>query len=122
MDIIALHPYQLGILALSGFMIYQGGKKYLKHEGDQTFIKFAIRLVVWGGMAAIAAFPNVSNDIADFIGIEGNVNAVILVGFILVFLMVFKLLSAIETLEQQITSLTRKDTLANIGEKDNERM
>lgn len=118
MDTIALHPYQLGILALSGFMIWQGGKKYLKHEANQTLVKFSIRLIVWGGMAAIATFPRVSNDIADFIGIEGNINAVILVGFILVFLMIFKLLSAIETLEQQVSLVTRNTALADLPKKE----
>lgn len=117
MDIITLHPYQIGILALAGFMIWQGGKKYLKHEGGQTFIKFIIRVVVWGGMASIATFPHVSNDVADFIGIEGNINAVILVGFILVFLMVFKLLSAIETLEQQISILVREHAIMNLNKE-----
>lgn len=117
MGIITLHPYQIAILILASFMIWQGGKKYLKHEGGQTFIKFCIRLIVWGGMAAIAVFPNVSNDVADFIGIEGNINAVILVGFILVFLMVFKLLSAIESLEQQISLLVREHALMDM--KDN---
>ncbi len=117
MGIITLHPYQIAILILASFMIWQGGKKYLKHEANQTLIKFAIRLIVWGGMAAIAVFPNVSNDVADFIGIEGNINAVILVGFILVFLMVFKLLSAIESLEQQLTALTRQEALKDIPEK-----
>jgi hypothetical protein len=41
-------------------------------------------------------------------------NAVVLTGFILVFLMTFKLLSAIERLEQQLSEVTRKDALKEI--------
>lgn len=111
----SLHLYQAVILALAATMIFQGGKRYLKHEGGQTFMKFAVRVIVWGGMAAIAVYPNLSNQVASYIGIEGNINAVILVGFILVFLMIFKLLSAIERLEQQITSFTRKDAIEGIS-------
>lgn len=114
MDSITLHPYQLIILLLSGFMIWQGGSKYLKHEDGQTALKFAVRILVWGGMASIATFPNVSNQVADFIGIEGNINAVILVGFILVFLMIFKLLSAIETIEQRISLIVRNHAIAEL--------
>lgn len=114
----SLHFYQLVILGLTAFMIWQGGSQYLRKEGGQTFFKFSVRLIVWGGMAAIAVFPTLSNDLAGFIGIEGNVNAVIMVGFILVFLMIFKLLSAIERIETQVTSLTRKETLQHLMPAD----
>ena len=110
----SLHLYQIVLLALAAFMIFQGGKKYFEKENNQTFIKFLVRVIVWGGMAAIAAFPNLSNQVASVIGIEGNINAVVLVGFILIFLIVFKLLSAIETLEQQISLLVRKDAIAGL--------
>jgi hypothetical protein len=56
----------------------------------------------------------VTNFIAELIGIEGNINAVILIGFLLIFLMIFKLLSAIERLEQDISKITRQDSLKDI--------
>lgn len=114
-----LQLYQYVVLGLALYMIWQGGIKYFKHEGNQTFMKFAVRVIVWGGMAAIATFPNLSNDVAKFIGIAGNINAVILVGFILIFLIIFKLLSAIETLEQQISVLTRKDAIGVLNQTKN---
>jgi hypothetical protein len=92
-------------------MIFQGIAKYIKKESGQTLYKLSIRILVWGGMAVVATFPEVTNSIAKIIGIEGNINAVILIGFLLVFLMMFKLLSAIERLENQVTTLTRKDSL-----------
>lgn len=109
----SLHLYQIVVLALAAVMIYQGGIKFLRHEGGQTSFKLLVRIIVWGGMAAIAAFPGLSTQVAGAIGIEGNINAVVLVGFILIFLFIFKLLSAIESLERQITSLTREDAINN---------
>lgn len=110
-----LHLYQFVILIIAVMMIYQGIDNFIKGKNHQTILKLGVRIIVWGGMAVIALFPDFSNVLADFIGIEGNVNAVILTGFILVFLMIFKLLSAIERLEQQITILTRKETLEEIN-------
>jgi hypothetical protein len=109
-----IHLYQIIILLVSTAMIYQGAEKFLKGQSGQTFWKLGIRILVWGGMAAVAIFPNLSNFLADVIGIQGNINAVILTGFFLVFLMIFKLLSAIERLEQQVTLLTRKEALEEI--------
>lgn len=106
--------YQIVIIILAVFMIGQGIKNFFKREGGQTILKLAIRVIVWGGMAAVVAFPSLSNDVAQIIGIQDNINAVILAGFLLVFLMIFKLLSAIERLEQQLTGLTRKEALQDI--------
>lgn len=108
------HIYQIAIAIISTVMIYKGVENYFKGRNGQTFLKVLIRVIVWGGMTIIAVFPTFTNDLAHIIGMEGNVNAVILVGFIFVFLMIFKLLSAIERLEQQITTVTRDKSLSEI--------
>lgn len=112
--------YQIVILCITAFMIYGGVERFFRNRTGQTFLKLGARLLVWGGMALVTLFPKLTNTLATLIGIEGNINAVILTGFILVFLMVFKLLSAIERLEQQVTLLTRKDTLSAINPKKEE--
>lgn len=115
MSFSSLQLYQIVILVLAGFMIYQGVSNFFKGKDHQTILKVGIRLIVWGGMVMIVLFPNFSNILAKIIGIQGNINAVILTGFILVFLMIFKLLSAIERLEQQVTIITRQKTLEHSG-------
>ncbi len=106
--------YQIVIVIFALLMLGQGLYNFLKKEKGQTFLKLLVRIVVWGGMALVVLFPSISNSLAHIIGIEGNINAVILTGFLLVFLMIFKLLSAIEKLEQQVTVLTRQETLKDI--------
>ena len=112
-----LHVYQVAITIVAALMIFQGVKNFASGKRSQTFLKLLTRIVVWGGMALIALFPRFTFWLADHIGIVGNVNAVILTGFILVFLMIFKLLSAIERLEQKMTELTRKESLEEIDKK-----
>ena len=114
--------YQIVIIGLAIIMIGQGIKHFLKGESSQTVLKLAVRILVWGGMALVVAFPNVSNAVAKIIGIQDNINAVILAGFLLVFLMIFKILSAVERLEQQLTTLTRQKTLEKIGEINTEKI
>jgi hypothetical protein len=76
-----------------------------------------VRIIVWGGMAAVALYPELTVFLAKTIGIEGNLNAIILTGFILVFLMIFKLLSAIERVESQLSDVVRNDALKKIKKK-----
>jgi hypothetical protein len=98
-------------------MLFQGAKDFFKRETGQTFLKFAVRIIVWGGMGLVAVYPNSTMIFAKMIGIEGNINAVILTGFLLIFLLIFKLLSAIEKIEQNISELTRKETLSHLSEQ-----
>jgi len=103
--------YQIAILAISALMIYFGLEKFIGRKSGQSVSKIAVRLIVWGGMAVIALFPSLTNTLAHFIGLEGNINAVILLGFLLVFLIIFKILSVVERIEQDITRLTRKEAM-----------
>jgi hypothetical protein len=106
--------YQIIVFAVSSVMLYTGIKDFVKREAGQTFFKLSVRIIVWGGMALVAVYPDFTRVLAKIIGIEGNINAVILTGFLLIFLLIFKLLSAIEKIEQNISELTRKDTLQHL--------
>lgn len=111
----SIHLYQIIVVAVAFVMIYQGVRNYIQGKSGQTFWKLSIRIIVWGGMAVIAIFPSATNILANIVGLQGNINAVILSGFILIFLMIFKLLSAIEKLEQNISEVTRKEALKDIN-------
>lgn len=120
MSLSNIYLYQVVVMAISAIMIYQGFSNFVKGRARQTILKLLIRIFVWGGITIVALFPSVTNIFADIIGLKGNINAVILTGFLLVFLMIFKLLSAIEKLEQDMSKLTRKDSLKEIKKTNNE--
>ena len=115
-----IHIYQILVSAIAVLMIYQGISNFIKGKKSQSFLKVSARIIIWGGMALIAIFPELTNIIANLIGMQGNVNAVILTGFIFVFLLIFKLLNAIEKLEQNISELTRKDSLKDLDNNSQE--
>jgi len=112
-----IHLYQIVVVAISSVMLVQGIKEFSKRETGQTVLKLLVRLIVWGGMAIIAIYPNFTYQISKIIGIEDNINAVILTGFLFVFLIIFKLLSAIEKLEQNISEIARKESLNEAHER-----
>ena len=92
-------------------MLYLGIKEFVNRETGQTVFKLFVRLAVWGGMALIAVYPDFTLIIARIMGVVDNFNAVVLMGFLMVFLMLFKLLSAIEKIEQNVSEITRKEAL-----------
>ena len=106
--------YQIGVLTLSAVMLFFSIRGFIIKEPGQTLFKFLVRLAVWGGLGVIAIYPNLTRVIAHFMGIEDNINAVILIGFIFTLLVVFKLLSAIDKIEQNVSELTRKIALKDL--------
>ena len=106
-----VHLYQIVVVGISSVMLYLGIKEFIKRETGQTILKLSVRISVWGGMSLIAIYPNSTLIIAKVMGVEDNFNAVVLTGFLMVFLIMFKLLSAIEKIEQNISELTRREAL-----------
>ena len=106
--------YQIIVVSISSVMLFQGAKEFFKRESGQTVLKFAVRIIVWGGMGTVAIYPNSTEIVARLMGIEENINAVIITGFLLIFLIIFKLLSAIEKIEQNISELTRREALSHL--------
>src|SRR3990167_9764155 len=114
----SLQFYQIAILGISCLMIFFGLEKFIKRKPGQSVLKLLVRIIVWGGMAGVALFPRFTNYLAEVIGIEGNINAVVLIGFLLVFLIIFKILSVVERIEQDITRITRKEAMSMLHQKD----
>jgi len=112
-----IHLYQILVSIVAVYMLFQGAKNFYRDKNFQSLYKLGIRIFVWVGMALIALFPGITNVLANAVGLQGNINAVILTGFLLIFFMIFKLLSAIERLEQGLSEVTRKDALKNIAKK-----
>lgn len=109
--------YQVIVISVSSVMLFQGIKEFAKRETGQTVLKLLVRLIVWGGMAMVAIYPNSTYIISRILGVENNINAVILTAFLLIFLIIFKLLSAIEKIEQNISELTRKEAIKEARER-----
>ncbi|MEK7494754.1 MAG: hypothetical protein AAB615_02715, partial [Patescibacteria group bacterium] len=53
--------YQIVIIVLAVAMIIQGIRKFRSELSGQTLLKLAVRIIVWGGMAIVVAFPKVTN-------------------------------------------------------------
>lgn len=109
-----IHLYQVVMLGISVVMLFRGWKNYRKKETGQTSLKLLVRLMVWGGMALLAIYPNSTRIVAKILGVEDNINAAVMIGFLLVFLIIFKLLSAIEKIEQNISEITRREALSHL--------
>lgn len=108
--------YQIVIPIICAVLILNSFRRFITREKNYSLLKLLLRIVVWGGLAAITLMPEMSVVIAEIIGIQDNINALVLLGFVLVFVTIFKLLNLIEAQERTITKLVREIALKDITE------
>jgi len=102
---------QIILIILSSAMILQGLIQYIKREKRQTFFKVAMSVVVWGGILTFTLFPSFSHTITRGFGFGENLNTLIFLGFVVMFLVITKIIRIIERLEGNISEIVRKEAL-----------
>lgn len=92
--------------------------RFLKKEVGQTFFKLFSTLIIWSGILTIALFPDFAYFISAKLGMGKNLNTLIFFGFVVVFMLVFKILSLLEKLEKQLTDIIRHLAIKEYEKKE----
>lgn len=88
--------------------------RFFKKERTQTGFKLLITIIVWGGVLFTSLFPVTVHNLSRSLGLGDNLNTLIFFGFVVVFIVLFKLLSSIEKLERSLTDIVRKEALKDV--------
>lgn len=105
----------LSLLAL--FMLWQGLARYVKHERGQTLFKVILVIVSWSAILIFTLFPAFSHTITRNLGFGENLNTLIFLGFIMIFLVLSKIIHVIERVEENISEIVRKEALSKLEKK-----
>lgn len=107
--------YQIFLAIIAVFFLISGLSKFLRGERSQTLFKLLITYCIWGSILVISIFPNASYALSRFLGLGQNLNTLIFIGFVILFIIFFKLLAIIERLEQNISEIVRKEALEKLN-------
>ena len=88
--------------------------RFLRKERSQTGFKLIMTLFVWGGVLFTSLFPVTVHNLSRALGFGDNLNTLIFFGFVMVFVILFKLLASIENMERNITEVVRKEALKDL--------
>ncbi len=91
-----------------------GVAKYVRKERAQTFFKLAASVLIWGTVAVLSLFPQWARALSRLAGLGEDLNTLIFVGFVVVFLILFKLLAIIERLERSVSEIVREKALEDL--------
>lgn len=111
-------PVQGVLVLISLFFLGNRIVKYIRKERTQTVFKLLLTIIIWGGILFTSLFPELVHTVSRNLGLGENLNTLIFFGFVVVFVILFKLLSSFESLERQLTELVRKEALKEIFKKN----
>lgn len=106
--------FQFILIIIAVFFLFNGLWKFIRREQNQTFLKVVYTILIWWSVLILSLFPDLTRQISIKFGLGENLNTIIFIGFVLVFMAIFKLLNSIERLEQTISSLIRKEALKDL--------
>ena len=111
---INLSIYQVILAIISLLFLSNSFLKFIKKESSQTFFKFVVTISIWGIILFFTLFPETTRTLSSNLGMGENLNTLILIGFVSVFMIIFKLLNIIERIEKDISEIVRKEALKKI--------
>ena len=109
--------FQVILIAIASSFLLSGLWKFIRREQNQTFLKATYTALIWGSVIFLSIFPDSLRIWSIRFGLGENLNTIIFIGFVLVFMAIFKLLNSIERLERTISELVRKDALSDLNKQ-----
>ena len=91
-------------------------------RGTYTLGILIMGILLWGGIALLALFPTLSNGVTKVTGIKSNIDAVVFLALLVLFLFIFRLSLQMEYLRRDITNLVREDALREFMSTQEEKL
>ncbi len=113
----SLNPILLfvGLIALSAALV--SIRRFIGREPGFTLLKLSIHLAIVIATIVAAWFPQSARTVTKYLGFGDNLNTLIFVAFMVQFLLIYKLMRTLDTLESRITKLAQKNAL---GKSEND--
>ena len=105
---------QIGFIQIIAvlFALFAFTRVFLRlREKKLSLLEFLFWTFIWVGLVLVALLPGLFTSIANALGIQTGTGFITYLGLILLFYLLFRVYVKIDTLEQEITVLTREASL-----------
>ena len=109
--------YQIILGTVSLIVIGNRLFRFVRRETSQSVFKLVTVVGIWGVIGSVAFYPEIAHIIRRTLGFGDNFNTLIFIGFVILFVLFFKLLSIVEKLENHLTELIRKEALTDLKKR-----
>lgn len=106
------------IVAVVAFGFFANGFfKFVRGERSQSFFKFMANSIVWLSVMLFSLFPSMTHTLSENLGFGESLNTFIFIGFLIVFIILFKVINILERIERNISEIVRKEALSKITDQ-----
>lgn len=109
--------FQIILAIIAIIFLFISIKKFISHEERQTIFKFFLSFFVWGVVLLFSLAPESARILSQTLHLGGNLNTLIFAGFIIIFLVIFRILTVIERIERDISDIVKEEALQNMRGK-----
>lgn len=106
--------YQIILSLIAVFFLYRGFARFMTGLQGQTIFKLVMTAIIWGTILFFSILPKTAISLSHSLGLGENLNTLIFIGFVFVFMIIFKLLNLIERLEHNISDIVRTEALEKL--------
>lgn len=110
--------FQFAIAAISLGFLASAWLKFIRREQRQTIFKLLTNNLVWFAILLFAIFPQITHIISARLGFGESLNTLIFIGFVFVFMILFKIITMIERVERNISEIVRNETLSKLKQDE----
>jgi len=103
-------------IVITIFVLFAMSRTFLRlREGEINKAQFAFWFVVWSLVAVVGYWPGVTQNLADFLGIDRGIDSVVYVSIVILFYLVYRAYVKLEHLEQDITKVIREEAISEFS-------
>lgn len=109
--------FRIAMTAVACGFLFDAWLKFIRRENSQTIFKLFAKNLIWIGIIVFSLFPQATHNISQKLGFGESLNTFIFIGFVVVFMIVFKIITMIERIEKNISEMVRNESLNNLTRK-----
>lgn len=96
-------------IILLGFIVFVVGRVIGRwRTGDVGGAEVTLWLLFWAAVASVVIWPQVTDPVAQYMGVARGADLLVYVSVLVLFFLVFRLLATTHRLDRQLTTLTRE--------------
>jgi hypothetical protein len=110
--------FQILIAFVAGAFFINGLLKFFSGQRSQSFFKLTANSLVWLSIIIFSLFPSQVHLLSEKLGFGESLNTFIFIGFVIVFMILFKIINIVERTERNISEIVRKEALSKISKEN----
>lgn len=103
--------FRIIMAVVAGGFLLNAWLKFIRRERSQTIFKLSANSLIWLGIIIFSLFPQATHSISQKLGFGESLNTLIFIGFVIIFMILFKVITMIERIEKNISEMVRNESL-----------